>query len=270
MDRPPAFADAEVQARLERDGYVHLPGVLGPETVQSLLALYEWCVVRGPEGPPADYFFTTALVRDRATRAEIWDGIVALVREELEPLCAPDMTVASGQFAVNPGAIGGKAPHQDPTVVDEDRFPLVSLWIPLADVGADDGLLSVLPGSHRAHTGYRPLGAETLGPSMLDAYAEGAIEMPMQAGDVLVLDARVVHGSTPNRSGRPRVSVIVGLVHDRSTMWFAQDVGPGRCAIYEVDLGFFRTADLLAPDLSSFRCRGEVGWRLAEWPAATA
>lgn len=62
----------------------------------------------------------------------------------------------------------------------------------LDDYGADTGATQLVPGSHQA---------------LADGPAE-ALCLAGSAGDVLILDAALLHGATTNRAGRPRRSLL--------------------------------------------------------------
>ena len=70
-------------------------------------------------------------------------------------LNAPEM-VGSNPFITKwPGPNGAFPPHQDPTLVDERHHTGVTIWAPLDDVGPENGMLHVVPGSHRFSTALR-------------------------------------------------------------------------------------------------------------------
>jgi len=45
--------------------------------------------------------------------------------------------------------------HQDMTLVDESKFSGINIWVPLVDLTEKNGVLQVLPGSHRIFPRYR-------------------------------------------------------------------------------------------------------------------
>ena len=81
------------------------------------------------------------------------------------------------------------------------------VWVPLAEVTENDGPLVVIPGSHKG--GYRQwkrVRGATHNKRLSITKDEGelCISIPMRAGDVLIFDPMLVHGSGPSHSGHPR------------------------------------------------------------------
>lgn len=81
--------------------------------------------------------------------------------------------------------------HRD-TDYMPDRAAVWIAWIPLADCSVEQGVLAVVPGSHR------------------DPAAGAWAASPMRLGDVLLLSARTLHRACPNRCAR-RVRISVDL-----------------------------------------------------------
>jgi len=100
----------------------------------------------------------------------------------------------------------------------EGRFPpgIVTSIVFLDDCEADSGPLQVWPGSHTAdydHERVEGLGLE-VPPDRIDHDAGEPVLGP--AGSVLLFDARLVHSSEPNTSGRPRRLAIYGHAPERN------------------------------------------------------
>ena len=73
---------------------------------------------------------------------------------------------------------------------DSHASRIVNAWIPLTEATAENGCLMVIPGSHTA--GVRG--------EFPEGFADGAVTVPMSPGDVLFLDNKLLHSSTPNTS----------------------------------------------------------------------
>lgn len=106
-----------------------------------------------------------------------------------------------------PGAATAVKWHQDFTFTPHTNDDVVTALLMVDEVTADNGPLEVFPGSHRGplhslwHDG-RFTGA------MDEAEAarcqDGAVQLTGPAGAVCLMHSRLCHGSTPNRSPRPR------------------------------------------------------------------
>ena len=95
--------------------------------------------------------------------------------------------------------------HQDWAFYPHTNDDLLAVGVCIDDMTVDNGALLVLPGSHRGpvydhHLDGRFCGAIT-DPAFSD---EGAVPVELAAGGISIHHVRTVHGSTPNRSERPR------------------------------------------------------------------
>jgi ectoine hydroxylase-related dioxygenase (phytanoyl-CoA dioxygenase family) len=134
----------------------------------------------------------------------------------------PDHEVFLASVITTGSSVGGEVElHQNLTYTDERRYRALLLWAPLVDVDAPNGALCVVPGSHRRTTGVRACGQESL-PTRphQDALRHLAVTVPIRAGQAMLYDAALVHGSHPNSSGSPLPVVALataparaGLVH---------------------------------------------------------
>lgn len=139
--------------------------------------------------------------------------------------------------------------HQDPTYVDEPAWRSLTLWVALEEISreADNGPLHVLPGSHLVGNGLR---GTRLHPEYL--HDQGrlwplAVPVDVAAGDVVVIDSRLVHGSPPNRSARERhVLVSVVVPRDARLLHVVGDEGGVHADVLAVEPSFYRVESPLS------------------------
>jgi ectoine hydroxylase-related dioxygenase (phytanoyl-CoA dioxygenase family) len=119
-----------------------------------------------------------------------------------------------------PGPTGAKGIHRDLRVVDEARYRAVCVWVPLVDVDERNGALRVLPGSQHVPTGPRsvPRSPADADDAMADLDFADLEPVPMRAGEAVVFDLALVHGSDVNRSSAPRPAVGVAYVPTEATL----------------------------------------------------
>lgn len=113
----------------------------------------------------------------------------------------------------DPGQFGGRrgelmhAPtmwHQDAQthIPESDDTEMLTCWIPLSDVDRELGCLKVVPGGHLSGSMLPwPIGEE-----MVAELEAQAVELPVELGDVILLDKRIPHGSTVNSTDAVRWS----------------------------------------------------------------
>lgn len=111
-----------------------------------------------------------------------------------------------------------KLPHHQATVVpwhqdfgylnaDAEETLMVNFWIPLVDAPLESGPLQVIPGSHRWCLIPHSLVDGYLGIPEAEIPPHTAVDCPMRVGDLLLIQHKTVHRSTPNVSDRVRWSL---------------------------------------------------------------
>ena len=102
------------------------------------------------------------------------------------------------------------------------RIAQIALFLYLTDTRRENGCLRVIPGSHRRpHPLHDVIDAHDPALAAVEnpddpAYAShpDEVDVPVAAGDVVIADARLVHGAHPNRSGEERTNI---------TLWWHPD-----------------------------------------------
>lgn len=185
----------------------------------------------------------SVLLIDLDLRRSIHESVVPVLERALLPVLSNYRFVLANFVSKRAASAVGKFPlHQDPTFVEEGRRAGISSWCPLVDVDLNNGCLGVVPGSHRLKNTYRQ-------PAMLP-YPDWVptIEsthmryLPMRAGQVLLMDNRVIHGSPPNLSDSLRVVAAGVAVPQESPLLCCHVVGqdsPQKTDVYEVPDDFY-------------------------------
>jgi Phytanoyl-CoA dioxygenase (PhyH) len=183
----------------QQSGYVKLPRFLPPALLQRLRDLFTDQMT--PSKKDAQQSVYTHNGKEYITNLDILcnKGNLACLEllgspfllEIAEQICGPDFFMIQ-EFAVIKNA-GDELPvlwHQD--MVHEGKGNCFTVGFYLDDVEEGDGALRVVPGSHRSG---EPICALKRLPY---------IEVPMQAGDMLVHDMMLAHSSEPMRRNQLR------------------------------------------------------------------
>ncbi|MFN8016911.1 MAG: phytanoyl-CoA dioxygenase family protein [Acidimicrobiales bacterium] len=210
MTTSPHHAAPGVEADLARDGFAVVE-VLDRAQVQELQGLYQAHVGAHRTSWSAEGV-TAATGRHGERDAAV--ELDAVLRRAVAPRLVPHLPGAPAFFGCffrkDPGE-EGMAFHQDWTYTDERRCSATIAWIPLVDVGPDNGALRVVPGSHAWTTGIRPSGIDDAPPTdpHLDAFAALAVTVELAAGQAVLFHPGLVHGSCDNLGalGRPVVGM---------------------------------------------------------------
>lgn len=168
---------------------------------------------------------TTGTVRDLVTNPEV-AAFLNQVTGAQALRYWNDLTLAYA-----PAAPAGESPwHHDMPAFPIRASHMPTLWIALSEVNWDSSPLVFVPGSHKTDHLYPP--STATGNAMAEGYASmpdwdaqaeaGAFEKqwwPMQPGDAVIMDAKVVHCTPANRNENDeRVSILVRWT-DNDAVW---------------------------------------------------
>ncbi|MBM4374782.1 MAG: phytanoyl-CoA dioxygenase family protein [Deltaproteobacteria bacterium] len=157
----------------------------------------------GYVGPSLDYRKLEKLERDALFRAHLENSLF----ERIARAVLGDAIAIYRATLFNKSARGSSPLpwHQDAgSYWGLDRDPELQIWTALDDCTSDSGCVRVVPGSH--HRGLAtPLGGLIPSELVEARHAEEhALELPANAGEVLLLHNHLWHASSANQSGRPR------------------------------------------------------------------
>jgi phytanoyl-CoA hydroxylase len=94
--------------------------------------------------------------------------------------------------------------HQDWAFYPHTNDDLLAVGVAIDDMTAENGCLMVVPGSHRGPVHDHHQNGFFAGAARPDGMAEKAVPIELRAGGISLHHTRLVHGSAPNTSSRPR------------------------------------------------------------------
>ena len=189
----------------ERDGFVVPDFRLPIETIEWIKADHARLIARHPEF--SDYC-SALLVHDlcflnHARNRDILDMVAQLI--------GPDIALWNSSLFTKPARVGTRTPwHQDGEYWPIRPLATCTVWIALDASTRENGSLRFLPGTHRSGTLASHHHNDAEGNALaLELDAEHvdeskAVDVELQPGQVSLHDVYLMHGSEPNRSGRPR------------------------------------------------------------------
>lgn len=213
-----------LSAQLERDGFVRARGVLDSWLVDSLLLRAHAALFR-ESAEARDAVKSNGSLIHLADNPEFADIIAAPELLALLRDCgATDPRFTGGFLISKPGGGPPLFWHQDwwgwddPSAYQPRAHQLFAM-IYLTDTRPENGCLRVIPGSHvRDHPLHHLDAAHSEGMQAYSdpknrAYADhpDQVAVPVEAGDVLIGDARLIHGAFANRTDEERPLL---------TLWF--------------------------------------------------
>jgi len=207
--------DPAAVERFRRDGFVHLRGVLSPETLERHAAQISSKVVElntmhipMEERSTYDKAFLQVMNlwrEDEVARALVFSTRLAAIATELLETGGVRLYHDQALYKEPSGGI-------TPWHVDQHYWPLstektCTVWIPLQDTPVEMGPLSFAAGSQR-YTGLRDLAigddSERLIQEAMDRERFPYVQEPFALGDVSFHSGYTFHRAPANQSDRPR------------------------------------------------------------------
>lgn len=215
---------APLASELEDRGFIRIPGVFDRAFMDSLLLRAHATLFRESADARSAVKSNGSLIH-LADNPEYADIIAAPGLLELLRLCGASDPRFTGGFLISKP--GGGPPlfwHQDWWGWDDEsayepRAHQLFAMIYLTDTSIENGCLRVIPGSHRRDHPLHHLdaahseGMQGFRDPSNPAYSDhpDQVAVPVSAGDVLIGDARLIHGAFANRRGEERPLL---------TLWF--------------------------------------------------
>lgn len=190
-----------VVAGMQADGYCIVEGVLAPDEVGATVADLREVLAATPTGRNDFEGFATQRVYALFAKTRAFDGPAThpLLAGVLDAILGPHQLSAPVGIQIGPGE-KAQALHRDDSVYPlPDPHPEVvvnSMWC-LDDFTEANGATRLVPGSHGGQA--RPTAPEPV-----------VAEMP--AGSVMFYVGSLWHGGGANRTGAPRLGVILEYV----------------------------------------------------------
>jgi phytanoyl-CoA hydroxylase len=210
----------EEKQRFRSDGYVHLRGVLSPEELADISAVYDSFLRReitvegkdfndmttGEHGTdPSGYAIVNVMLPRKYLPS--WQGNIYEQRATsiAEQLCGEGMVIDFDQFlAKHPGredAVFGW--HQDQAYwIDTDDRRTATCWLAVDASTRENGCMQFLVGSHHEPVRpHRPLHEDrSKSHTLITDLQPGDVMVPVeiQAGDITVHNEGILHGSGGN------------------------------------------------------------------------
>jgi len=225
---------------LATDGYF-VARVLTDEELQELQSGYRQFLSM-IEGEKLNYFAASCNVANRdAVRysKDLIDGIFTkafnriFIEGSFEHTGGVFMMKKSGEDTYHPL-------HRDIPVVDERRTYGIYSWTPITETGPDSGRMFVVPGSN--HSGSHQRSHLLEYPKMDEGlYRDSYKVLDVKMGETLFFDARLLHGSQANTSGKTRavVNFYVKPAHEPCIYYAQNPDDSGLVDVYEIDPAYF-------------------------------
>lgn len=205
------FADEKLQEQFERDGYA-IVDFYNAQQIAELDKLYSDLHPVDEKG-----FFPSTFSRDKNYR-KVADEEIRRIGSKWMNANLVDHKVMCGSFIVKyPGPESAMSVHQDMTLVDETKFTGINIWCPLIDLNDDNGVLNVIPKSHRVTPTYRGSTVPGLYDDVQTEILGYLQPVYLKAGQAVIFDQSIIHFSPANVTDRMRITTNIYFTHKDAT-----------------------------------------------------
>lgn len=243
------LADAALAADFRRDGYVQATIL----SVEEAIALREALdalrpLSAAPHGAVANGvvdYHCSAMDPDLDYRRSINTLIRATVEPRVTALLDGYRLLYATLYIKRDG-LGSFPMHQNWPILSDLNDTSVTIWMPLVSTDGDSGGVRVVPGSHKLAPHINGPRTPSFYDEALPSLAARAIGPALRAGEALVFDDVVIHGSSPNRSGALRPAVQLICVPVDAVPVFYHDRRDGSFEMIHADSDFWTESDFEA------------------------
>lgn len=229
------FKDPARQQELNEQGYTVVP-FLTPEEVATSLAMYQGFYPEGVKG-----FYATTFARDIPHRFEVDEKLRAMVHRGIEQHCENYKVFCSSFIVKAPGPKSELKLHQDMTLVDENNYTGINIWVPLVDLNDQNGAIEVLPRSHRLFPTYRGAALPDIYDGLEREVHSYLQPLYLKAGEAVIFDQSIIHYSPPNFTDEDRPVINTFITHQEARIriaWTNRETHPNEVELFEQEDDF--------------------------------
>lgn len=209
---PPIVKDTKLNEQLFQKGYITLP-FLDAAAVVALRKIY----FDRHGNDTVEGLYVSSKGKPWNELLEISNAIKGVIEPSVD-LYFQNVQKIGGAFVVKtPDKNGILQPHQDWSIVDENRYRSFAIWIALQDTDDHNGAMYVLPGSHEWIRGYRHITIPSVYGKVYDLTWKYMVPVHLKAGEAVVFDHSLAHASKPNISDRPRIASVNTIISENAT-----------------------------------------------------
>lgn len=212
----PLFKSESLQRNFELDGFVKIP-LLTRAEANTLLAAYA-DVAAAHERINIPYITTS-----HSNDAQLISHVDELLQKVMAPAIKKHLVnynLLFGNYLVKmPLPDSETAPHQDITFVDESKYCSVNIWVALQDTDQKNGCLYLLKGSHAFVPTLRPThDYNWCYEHVRDEIIQHSESYPVRAGEAIIFNHAVVHGSYSNKTTAPRIAAVIAAYQSEAEL----------------------------------------------------
>jgi hypothetical protein len=208
------FRDPELQAEFERRGFVVIPLLTTAEAAQYRTEIDGLLPPKPEINDAPGALYSTLFDPERREQGE--QRTQAILEARLMSLLQDYKMQGSCVMAKVPHS-GLMRQHQHNPMTDDMFEPVLHGWCTLDDVDGERGALRIVPGSHQILRHIQSFHSPPFFAGFQDRLETRFAEtLPMRAGEAILFERTLLHGSTPNRSDRSSIRLFSVLLPTES------------------------------------------------------
>lgn len=200
------FADDKQQQQFEKDGYV-IVKAFDEAAIKEMTDLFAKTT-----GEDFSGFHNTLEIQSPEIKKEIYDKLNGMFEKYLQKYLVNYRAIGCGFVTKKSDPNSRVYPHQDWSFVDETQYSSLNLWAPLVDTTEENGLLKIFKGTHHITPSMRGSNLPPIFIIQQPDVLKYLTPLHMKAGEVVMYDHRLLHGSEPNASGKTRVAASFNVI----------------------------------------------------------
>lgn len=205
------FKSKDVEEHYRQHGYAVLPAI-NPLALQQLVSLFKQHYRKNDT-----FCFALNTMSSAEENILVSNHLISTLTPFFETNFK-EFTIQGGTFLVKEEHNEELGLHQDINVVDDQIDFGCYAWIPLQDVGINNGCIFLIDKSHLFFNNYKSYTYYYNDIPLSDIPAECITNLPMKAGEVLLFNSRLFHGSYKNLTSETRAAVNVLVTNNNATL----------------------------------------------------
>jgi len=207
----PVLKNPKLQKQFDEDGFVKLK-LLDERDIKRLRDFYTTVQAEHEASINDPCLYSSVETGNREILVETDRLVKEILMDKVEKHFINYQTIISNFLVKNSGDKSELHPHQDLLFVDESKGCSFNIWTPLQKTDTKSGGLRVLKGSHKIQPTLR---VSPFYPWPF-RHINGTLralctDIQTEVGESVILNHAVIHGSSENLTGQPRVAVMLGL-----------------------------------------------------------
>ncbi|MCS6819813.1 MAG: phytanoyl-CoA dioxygenase family protein [Chitinophagales bacterium] len=205
----PRFLDQEIQKEFDINGFALVRNAFNKTVISQLLDLFYQYYKNSEENTMWNSLYDLPF----ETSVSVGKKILDIIHNDLNKYLTEYVSPTATFMVKHPLKKDDLPLHRDFSIMDEDEFSYINIWIPLVDTDRSNGQLFVLPKSHKYFTYPRPFHTPWAYLNLDSMLRKYCIDIDAHAGDIIFYGDKTLHGSHGNFTESPRPVVHFGVVH---------------------------------------------------------